>query len=223
MALHVKTGSSVGTNVSPGTAQLMVGATIVAATAGLMPGKNITLETVGVQDTGRLTVGLRATGSRATGVGRMGAIMDDMTRAANTILMMAGIRVTGIRVVGVKRTGSRATGLGRMGASVAVMARGTDILAATVGIRVIGKRLVGMKKKRASPRSRSIATVHSRLLRGSERGPADQFSSQGRARPLSQVSNFIQVSHSPTLLHKAESSISVHFERQKRLSSTSLD
>ena len=36
------------------------GASIFTATAVLTPGTNITLETVGVQDTGRLTVGTRA-------------------------------------------------------------------------------------------------------------------------------------------------------------------
>ena len=42
-ALHATIGSSIGTNVSPGTAQLTVGATIFTATAGLTRGTNITL------------------------------------------------------------------------------------------------------------------------------------------------------------------------------------
>ena len=82
-ALHVTTGSSVGTNVSPGTARLTVRATILTATAGPTPGTHITLATVGVQDTGRLTVGTLATGRRATGIGKMGMIMVVITRGAN--------------------------------------------------------------------------------------------------------------------------------------------
>ena len=58
----------------------------------------------GVQDTGRLTAGTRATGRRATDIGKMGATMAVMARGANTMGTTAGIRVTGIRVVGVERT-----------------------------------------------------------------------------------------------------------------------
>ena len=97
-------GSRFGTNVHPVTVCLTARATILHVTAGLTPDTNITLETVGVQDTGRLTAGTQATGRRATGIGRMGAIMAVMTRGAHTMWMMAGIRVIGIRVVGVKRT-----------------------------------------------------------------------------------------------------------------------
>ena len=117
-ALHVTTGTSVGTNVSTGSTRLMLAATILIATAGLTPGTNITLVTLA--EDGQLAPW--PLGDERLATRRMRTIMIVTTRGANTTVMMAGVRVTGRRVAGAERTSFTTIATHRSG-SVTLSAR----------------------------------------------------------------------------------------------------